>query len=148
LVGDRLHPACGNGCGAGEQALQHDVEHPPAGRQRRIELDATNEGPEEAVDHGLAEAIVLQGFQRRQVLLTQERRGRGASKPDPLPQQSNLVGDRTNRCEAGLQEGARSPRRVAHKVHLRAVPHQRPRLEAPQVERVHIKLLPQFGVGG
>ena len=140
LLGNGAHPCRRHGRGAGEEALEDHVEHPSAGLQRRIELDAADERTEELVDHAAAETLRFECDERRDVGLAQQVRGRGPAQAVPQAEQTKLVRSRPDPGDARPQQRSRPADRIADQVHLRSVPHQGARLEAPQLQRRHVEL--------
>ncbi len=145
---DRPHSRGRHGGVAGQQAAEDHVEHPAAGLQGWIQLDAPDEGPEELLDDAVAEAIAPQRLPSREVFLAEKIGRLGPTEPPALAQETHLVGDRPHRGDSRADRGRWSSDRIADQVEATPAPHECTGLEPPQIERVDIELGVELRVFG
>jgi len=60
VICHRPNAGCGQAIGAGGQAAHHELKKSAADIETAVEEYAAQEGPEETVDDGLREALLLQ----------------------------------------------------------------------------------------
>ncbi len=116
--------------------------------QLGIELDATDERPEEAVDHRRREAVGVECGGRGDVVAGEETGGVHATQPRSQQRDARLVEEVADRGGRGGDEAGRPAERVGHDRTLAVPPHERARFERLEVERVHVELAVHLGVGG
>ena len=148
LLGDRLHSGGGDGRVAVGEHAEDDVEHATAVGEFGVELDAADEGSEEALDDRVGESGVGQRSARRGVVALEEPDRVNAAQAMAQPGNAGLVEQRTDRSGHGRQRGRGSAERVADDGALPVAPDERARIERSEVERCHVELAVHLGICG